>query len=48
MKPLPYREVQRKLEQAGFVKVSQKGRQLRDLLRQKFEAAERKAIDSQG
>ncbi|NJM47900.1 MAG: type II toxin-antitoxin system HicA family toxin [Alkalinema sp. RU_4_3] len=25
MKPLPYREVQRKLEQAGFVEVSQKG-----------------------
>jgi predicted RNA binding protein YcfA (HicA-like mRNA interferase family) len=25
MKPLPYREVKRKLEQAGFVEVSQKG-----------------------
>ncbi len=25
MKPLPYREVRRKLEQAGFVEVSQKG-----------------------
>jgi predicted RNA binding protein YcfA (HicA-like mRNA interferase family) len=25
MKPVPYREVKRKLEQAGFVAVSQKG-----------------------
>ncbi|MGI0493383.1 type II toxin-antitoxin system HicA family toxin [Alkalinema pantanalense CENA528] len=25
MKPLPYREVKRKLEQAGFVEISQKG-----------------------
>jgi predicted RNA binding protein YcfA (HicA-like mRNA interferase family) len=25
MKPLPYREVKRKLEQAGFVEASQKG-----------------------
>jgi predicted RNA binding protein YcfA (HicA-like mRNA interferase family) len=25
MKPLPYREVRRKLEQAGFAEVSQKG-----------------------
>jgi predicted RNA binding protein YcfA (HicA-like mRNA interferase family) len=25
MKPLPYREVKRKLEQAGFTEISQKG-----------------------
>lgn len=33
LKPLPYREVKRKLETAGFVEVSRKGSHIKFILR---------------